>query len=162
MRRALLAAASHRRLARLMPRARAIPSRWRWTRSTPSPSAPVSTVYVGNPTIADVTMIDARHAFVQGKGYGRTNIVALNRDNVQVFNTRITVTGARRRRHRHPQSRRPAHHPELRRRPLRADADAGRRQEVVSTPPTARPPRIRPRRAASPRPWKPSPNSAEV
>ncbi len=55
--------------------------------------APVSTVYVGNPTIADVTMIDARHAFVQGKGYGRTNLVALNRDNVQVFNTHITVTG---------------------------------------------------------------------
>ena len=38
-------------------------------------------------------MIDARHAFVQGKGYGRTNVVALNRDNVQVFNTHITVTG---------------------------------------------------------------------
>jgi len=55
--------------------------------------APVATVYVGNPTIADVTMIDARHAFVQGKGYGRTNVVALNRDNVQVFNTHITVTG---------------------------------------------------------------------
>ncbi|HJT43594.1 MAG TPA: pilus assembly protein N-terminal domain-containing protein [Rhizomicrobium sp.] len=55
--------------------------------------SPVSTVYVGNPTIADVTMIDARHAFVQGKGYGRTNIVALNRDNVMVFNTHVTVTG---------------------------------------------------------------------
>src|SRR5471032_3617842 len=55
--------------------------------------APVATVYVGNPTIADVTMIDARHAFVQGKGYGRTNLVALNRDNVQVFSSRITVTG---------------------------------------------------------------------
>jgi type IV secretory pathway protease TraF len=55
---------------------------------------PVSTVYVGNPTIADVTMIDARHAFVQGKGYGRTNIMALNRDNVMVFNTHVTVTGA--------------------------------------------------------------------
>ncbi len=55
---------------------------------------PVSTVYVGNPTIADVTMIDARHAFVQGKGYGRTNIMALNRDNVMVFNTHVTVTGS--------------------------------------------------------------------
>jgi hypothetical protein len=55
--------------------------------------APVATVYVGNPAIADVTMIDARHAFVQGKGYGRTNVIALNRDNVQVFNTHITVTG---------------------------------------------------------------------
>src|SRR5689334_16937916 len=56
---------------------------------------PVATVYVGNPTIADVTMLDARHAFVQGKGYGRTNIVALNRDNIQVFNAHITVVGAR-------------------------------------------------------------------
>jgi hypothetical protein len=55
--------------------------------------SPIATVYVGNPAIADVTMIDARHAFVQGKGYGRTNIVALNRDNVQVFNTHVTVTG---------------------------------------------------------------------
>jgi len=55
--------------------------------------APVATVYVGNPSIADVTMIDARHAFVQGKGYGRTNIMALNHDNVMVFNTHVTVTG---------------------------------------------------------------------
>ncbi len=53
---------------------------------------PVSTLYVGNPSIADVTMIDARHAFVQGKGYGRTNIMALNRDNVMVFNTHVSVT----------------------------------------------------------------------
>jgi len=57
-------------------------------------NTPVSTVYVGNPSIADVTMIDARHAFVQGKGYGRTNIMALNRDNVMVFNTHVTVTGS--------------------------------------------------------------------
>ena len=55
--------------------------------------SPIATVYVGNPAIADVTMIDSRHAFVQGKGFGRTNIVALNHDNVQVFNTRVTVTG---------------------------------------------------------------------
>jgi hypothetical protein len=54
---------------------------------------PIATVYVGNPTIADVTMIDSRHAFVQGKGYGRTNIVALDHDNVQVFNTHVIVTG---------------------------------------------------------------------
>jgi Flp pilus assembly secretin CpaC len=56
---------------------------------------PVATVYVGNPTIADVTMLDARHAFVQGKGYGSTNLVALNRDNKQVFNSRIAVVGAK-------------------------------------------------------------------
>lgn len=54
---------------------------------------PIATVYVGNPSVADVTMIDSRHAFVQGKSYGRTNIVALNSDNVQVFNTHVIVTG---------------------------------------------------------------------
>ena len=53
----------------------------------------VATIYVGNPSIADINMIDSRHAFVQGKGYGRTNIVALNHDNVTVFNTHISVTG---------------------------------------------------------------------
>lgn len=55
--------------------------------------APVSTVYVGNPSIADITMIDARHAFVQGKSYGTTNIVALNKDGAQVFNTSVSVNG---------------------------------------------------------------------
>jgi hypothetical protein len=54
---------------------------------------PIATVYVGNPAIADVTMIDARHAFVQGKTYGRTNIVALDRDNAPVFNTHVSVSG---------------------------------------------------------------------
>ena len=53
--------------------------------------APVATVYVGNPAIADITMIDARHAFVLGKTFGRTNIVALNHDGVQVYNARINV-----------------------------------------------------------------------
>ena len=57
-------------------------------------NTPVATVYVGNPTIADITMIDARHAFVQGKGYGRTNIVALNPDGKQVFASRVNVTGS--------------------------------------------------------------------
>jgi hypothetical protein len=56
--------------------------------------SPVATVYVGNPSIVDVTMVDARHAFVQGKGYGRTNVIALNRDNVQVFDTNIVVVGS--------------------------------------------------------------------
>lgn len=56
-------------------------------------NTPVATVYVGNPAIADITMIDARHAFVQGKGFGRTNIVALNPDGKQVFGSRVNVTG---------------------------------------------------------------------
>jgi len=56
--------------------------------------SPVATVYVGNPSIADITMVDARHAFVQGKSYGRTNIVALNQAGGQVFGTSISVIGA--------------------------------------------------------------------
>ena len=52
---------------------------------------PVKTVYVGNPSIADINMIDARHAFIQGKGYGSTNIVALNDKGEQISNTRVTV-----------------------------------------------------------------------
>ena len=54
---------------------------------------PIATVYVGNPAIADVTMIDSRHAFVQGKSYGHTNIVALDKDNTQVFGAGVFVTG---------------------------------------------------------------------
>ena len=51
----------------------------------------MATVYVGNPSIADINMIDARHAFVLGKGYGSTNIIALNHDGAQVSNTRVDV-----------------------------------------------------------------------
>lgn len=51
----------------------------------------ITTIYVGNPSIADITMIDARHAFILGKAYGRTNIVALNHDGVQIYNQRVDV-----------------------------------------------------------------------
>jgi Flp pilus assembly secretin CpaC len=52
---------------------------------------PVATVYVGNPAIADINMIDARHAFVIGKGFGSTNIVALDGSGKEVSNTQIAV-----------------------------------------------------------------------
>jgi hypothetical protein len=54
---------------------------------------PVSTIYVGNPSIADINMIDSRHAFVLGKGYGTTNLIALNRNGVAIVNEQITVLG---------------------------------------------------------------------
>jgi Flp pilus assembly secretin CpaC len=54
-------------------------------------SSPVSTVYVGNPSIADVSMIDNRHAFVLGKGFGGTNMVALDADGKQIVNDAISV-----------------------------------------------------------------------
>lgn len=51
----------------------------------------VSTIYVGNPSIADINMIDSRHAFILGKGYGNTNMLALDQDGKQVSNTYISV-----------------------------------------------------------------------
>jgi hypothetical protein len=52
---------------------------------------PVATVNVGNPAIADITMIDPRRAFIQGKAYGSTNIIALGRDGEPVSNTQVSV-----------------------------------------------------------------------
>jgi Flp pilus assembly secretin CpaC len=53
--------------------------------------SPVATVYVGNPAIADINMIDARHAFVIGKGFGSTNIIALDGAGKQISNTAVAV-----------------------------------------------------------------------
>jgi hypothetical protein len=58
-------------------------------------SKQVSTVFVGNPMIADVSMIDSRHAFVLGKAFGATNLVALDADGKQVVNDPVTILGRR-------------------------------------------------------------------
>jgi Flp pilus assembly secretin CpaC len=55
---------------------------------------PVATVYVGNPAIADINMIDARHAFVLGKSFGTTNIIALDNSGHEVANTFVSVSGS--------------------------------------------------------------------
>ena len=55
---------------------------------------PISTLYIGNPAIADVTMIDKRHAFVLGKAYGATNIVALDAAGLEVGNRQVIVFGS--------------------------------------------------------------------
>ncbi len=52
----------------------------------------VATVYIGNPSIADVTMIDPNHAFLIGKNYGTTNVLALDSKGNQIFNKPVTVT----------------------------------------------------------------------
>lgn len=54
---------------------------------------PVSTVNVGNPAIADITMIDSRRAFILGKSYGSTNIIALGKNGEAVSNTHVSVLG---------------------------------------------------------------------
>jgi Flp pilus assembly secretin CpaC len=55
---------------------------------------PVATVYVGNPSIADINMIDARHAFVLGKRFGTTNIIALDNSGHEHANTYVSVSGS--------------------------------------------------------------------
>ena len=55
---------------------------------------PVSTLYIGNPVIADVTIIDNRHAFVQGKAFGTTNILALDASGHQVANQAVVVASS--------------------------------------------------------------------
>jgi hypothetical protein len=54
---------------------------------------PVAVLYVGNPVIADVMIIDSRHAFVQGKAFGITNVVALDAAGRAVANQQIVVAG---------------------------------------------------------------------
>jgi Flp pilus assembly secretin CpaC len=53
--------------------------------------SPVKTVFVGNPTIADVTVIDSTHVFVLGKSFGMTNLVTLDEEGHQGASERITV-----------------------------------------------------------------------
>jgi hypothetical protein len=54
---------------------------------------PVATVYVGNPVVADVNMIDTRRAFILGKSFGATNIIALDANGAQISNNLVTVLG---------------------------------------------------------------------
>lgn len=53
---------------------------------------PVSTVYIGNPSIADLTLVDSRHVFVLGKRFGATNLIALGADREIVENDPVTVS----------------------------------------------------------------------
>lgn len=52
---------------------------------------PVSTVYIGNPLVADITVIDSRHVFVLGKAFGATNLIALDANGHEIANSPLTV-----------------------------------------------------------------------
>lgn len=52
---------------------------------------PVKTVFVGNPTVVDVSMVDPQHAFLLGKTFGVTNMIALGADGKQISNQQVTV-----------------------------------------------------------------------
>jgi Flp pilus assembly secretin CpaC len=49
-------------------------------------------VVVGNPAIADVTVVDARTLLVLGKGFGVTNLVVMDRNGRVLFNREIVVS----------------------------------------------------------------------
>jgi len=52
-----------------------------------------TSVIVANPAIADVTVVDANTLFITGKGYGVTEVVALDGVGRTLFQRQIIVTG---------------------------------------------------------------------
>lgn len=53
---------------------------------------PAGSVIIGNPEIADVTVVDANTLYITGKGYGVTEIVAVDAIGRTVFQSQIVVT----------------------------------------------------------------------
>ena len=51
------------------------------------------TVLVGNPAVADVTVVDSRTVFISGRGYGVTNLVVLDRNGATLFDSEVIVGG---------------------------------------------------------------------
>jgi Flp pilus assembly secretin CpaC len=52
-----------------------------------------ASVIVGNPDIADVTVVDANTLFVTGKGYGVTEVVAVDALGRTLYQGEVIVTG---------------------------------------------------------------------
>src|SRR6185312_16973521 len=55
----------------------------------------VATIVIGNPLIADGALQAGNLLVVTGKGYGTTNLMALDRGGRVLMDKNITVTGAR-------------------------------------------------------------------
>jgi hypothetical protein len=55
---------------------------------------PVSTIFVANPVVADVNMIDSTHAFILGKAFGATNLIAMDSSGSPIVSRHITVFGS--------------------------------------------------------------------
>lgn len=53
---------------------------------------PAGSVIVGNPLIADVTVVDANTLYITGKGYGVTEVVAVDTIGRTVFQSQVVVT----------------------------------------------------------------------
>ena len=57
--------------------------------------APAGSVIVANPRIADVTVVDANTLFITGKGYGVTDVVAVDALGRPLLQTQIIVSAGR-------------------------------------------------------------------
>jgi len=55
----------------------------------------VGTIIIGNPLIADVSLQAGGTMVVTGKGYGATNIIALDRTGATLMSTTVQVVGPR-------------------------------------------------------------------
>ncbi len=53
---------------------------------------PAASVVVGNPAVADVTVIDSHTVFVSGRGYGTTDVTILDALGRTIFNSDILVS----------------------------------------------------------------------
>ncbi|EGF91880.1 outer membrane channel protein [Asticcacaulis biprosthecium C19] len=58
--------------------------------------APAGTVVVGNPDIADVTVVDSRTLYIVGKGFGSSAVNVAGRDGRSLFDGEVTVTAPKR------------------------------------------------------------------
>jgi Flp pilus assembly secretin CpaC len=54
--------------------------------------SPAASVIVGNPAVADVTVVDERTLFLQGKGYGVTEVVVLDPLGRTIWQGDVVVT----------------------------------------------------------------------
>jgi hypothetical protein len=55
-------------------------------------STPMRMVSIGNPAIADITVVDRTHVLILGKTYGATNIVGFDVAGHEAMNQQIVVT----------------------------------------------------------------------
>lgn len=53
----------------------------------------VATVVIGNPLIADISLQPSGQVVITGKGYGRTNMIALDHDGKVLIDRKIQVNG---------------------------------------------------------------------
>lgn len=56
--------------------------------------APARDVVIGNPSVADVTVVDGRNLLIMGRGYGVTNLVVLDARGRTILDRQIVVSAS--------------------------------------------------------------------